>query len=151
MVSILPVPECAGCEEACEATVRRFPQHCCWRLTRDWPTERSSSIVCHHMQRLPLWQGLLTAEENKFQLTYACTSPTLSNTEKYPTVAHLCPHLWPSVTKLASFELVPLCFRTVCSKRCSFNKLRFSLCLFRNALWVEAVPCGTSADYGRHS
>ena len=94
MVSIFPVPECAGCEEACEATVRRFPQHCCWRLTRDWPTQRSSSIVCHHMQRLPLWQGLLTAEENKFQLTYACTSPTLSNTEKYPSVAdHLCPYL----------------------------------------------------------
>jgi hypothetical protein len=29
----------------------------------------------------------VTAEENQFQLTYACTAPELSNTEKYPSVA----------------------------------------------------------------
>ena len=36
-----------------------------------------------------LLQGLLTAEANYFQLSYACMSPTLSNTVDYPTVANL--------------------------------------------------------------
>ena len=59
-----------------------------------------------------LWQGLLTVEMKKFQLTYACTSPALSDAEKYPSVAdHLCRHL--SVRRdgaIAFIEVASVCF-----------------------------------------
>ena len=52
---------------------------------------RSRIIVCVLLSGSGylLLQGLLTAEANYFQLSYACMSPTLSNTVDYPTVANL--------------------------------------------------------------
>lgn len=71
----------AGCDDACEATVRPASS---WRGV-DWMRWDGADDLelCRVRWR---WQGYLTGDRGLAQISYSCTSPLMSDTAKYPTV-----------------------------------------------------------------
>ena len=71
----------AGCDDACEATVRPASS---WRGV-DWMRWDGADDLelCRVLWR---WQGYLTGDRGLAQISYSCTSPLMSDTAKYPTV-----------------------------------------------------------------